>query len=40
MVDHGTWSIDDTKYAKFFEQAWYGVPIRMALLSLVFGREP
>jgi aspartate carbamoyltransferase catalytic subunit len=32
--------IDDTKYAKFFKQAWYGVPIRMALLSLVFGREP
>ena len=32
--------IDSTKYARFFEQAWYGVPIRMALLSLVFGREP
>jgi len=32
--------VDDTKYARYFIEAWNGVPIRMALLSLVFGREP
>ena len=30
-------SVDVTKHAKYFRQAFYGVPIRMALLSLVLG---
>ncbi len=29
--------VDDTKYAKYFVQAFNGVPVRMALLSLVLG---
>jgi aspartate carbamoyltransferase catalytic subunit len=29
--------VDDTKFAKYFEQAAYGVPIRMALLALILG---
>ena len=32
--------VDDTKYARYYQEAWNGVPVRMALLSLVFGREP
>lgn len=30
-------SIDNTKYAKYFEQAALGVPVRMALISLLIG---
>ncbi|MEM5773200.1 MAG: aspartate carbamoyltransferase [Candidatus Aenigmatarchaeota archaeon] len=29
--------IDNTKFAKYYEQASYGLPLRMALLSLVVG---
>lgn len=29
--------VDDTPYAKYFDQAFNGVPVRMALLSLVLG---
>jgi len=29
--------VDDTRYAAYFKQAFYGVPTRMALLSLVTG---
>jgi aspartate carbamoyltransferase catalytic subunit len=29
--------VDDTPYAKYFEQAFNGVPVRMALLGLVLG---
>jgi aspartate carbamoyltransferase catalytic subunit len=28
-------SIDNTKHAKYFEQAFYGIPVRMAILSMV-----
>jgi len=28
-------SIDKTKHAKYFEQAYYGIPVRMALLGMV-----
>lgn len=31
--------VDGTKHARYFKQAFYGVPIRMAVLSLVMGRE-
>ncbi|MEM5879123.1 MAG: aspartate carbamoyltransferase [Candidatus Aenigmatarchaeota archaeon] len=33
-IDSG---IDETKFAKYYEQASYGLPVRMALLSLVVG---
>lgn len=32
--------IDETSHASYFRQSFYGVPVRMALLSLVMGREP
>lgn len=35
-----TEDVDDTKHARYFQEAWNGVPIRMALLALVFGRAP
>ncbi|MHC1566196.1 MAG: aspartate carbamoyltransferase [Candidatus Syntropharchaeia archaeon] len=31
--------IDGTKHARYFEQAFYGVPVRMALLSLLLEEE-
>jgi aspartate carbamoyltransferase catalytic subunit len=31
--------VDATMHAKYFQQAFYGVPIRMAVLSLVMGKE-
>ncbi|MFQ6054406.1 MAG: aspartate carbamoyltransferase [Methanosarcinales archaeon] len=34
-VDEIDPSVDKTKYAKYFKQAFYGTPVRMALLSLV-----
>lgn len=34
-VDELDASVDGTKHAKYFRQAMYGVPLRMALLSLV-----
>lgn len=37
-LDECPTSIDDTPFAKYFDQAFYGVPLRMALLSLVLGR--
>jgi len=30
-------SVDETKHARYFEQSFYGVPVRMALLTLVMG---
>lgn len=36
-LDEIDFQIDSTKFAKYFEQAAYGVPVRMALLSLVLG---
>lgn len=32
-------AVDATKHARYFQQAFYGVPIRMAVLSLVMGKE-
>ncbi len=32
-------AVDATKHARYFQQAFYGVPIRMAVLSLVMGVE-
>ncbi len=31
--------VDSTEHARYFNQAFYGVPIRMAVLSLVMGKE-
>ena len=39
-VDEIEPSVDNTKYAAYFIQAFYGVPVRMALLSLIFGVRP
>ena len=36
-LDEIDFQVDGTKFAKYFEQAAYGVPVRMALLSLVLG---
>ncbi|MBI4018353.1 MAG: aspartate carbamoyltransferase, partial [Candidatus Aenigmarchaeota archaeon] len=32
-------AIDYTKHAKYFEQAAMGVPVRMALISLLIGNQ-
>ena len=39
-VDEIDERIDNTPYAAYFTQAKYGVPVRMALLALIFGVEP
>ncbi len=31
--------VDSTRHARYFQQAFYGVPIRMAVLSRVLGKE-
>jgi len=36
-VDELDWRIDNTKYAKYFKQTYYGLLIRMALLASIFG---
>ncbi len=36
-VDEIDVKVDSTKHAKYFKQAFYGVPVRMAVLSLVLG---
>lgn len=36
-VDEIDLKVDDTKFARYFKQAAYGVPVRMALLALVMG---
>lgn len=36
-VDEIDPAIDETPYAKYFRQAYYGVPVRMAVLSLLLG---
>jgi aspartate carbamoyltransferase catalytic subunit len=39
-VDEISYDVDNTKYGKYFEQAFYGVPVRMALLkSMIDGYE-
>ncbi len=37
-IDEIDLRVDGTKFAKYFEQAAYGVPVRMALLALVAGK--
>jgi aspartate carbamoyltransferase catalytic subunit len=34
-VDEITQEVDQTKYAKYFKQAFYGIPVRMALLAIL-----
>jgi aspartate carbamoyltransferase catalytic subunit len=36
-VDEVAPDVDNTKHAKYFEQVWYGLVLRMGLLSLVLG---
>lgn len=36
-VDEVAYEVDQTPYAKYFKQAWYGMLVRMSLLSLVLG---
>jgi aspartate carbamoyltransferase catalytic subunit len=31
--------VDDSAHARYFKQSFYGVPIRMALLTIVLGVE-
>lgn len=37
-VNEIAFDVDDTHYARYFKQAYYGVLVRMALLGLVLGR--
>jgi aspartate carbamoyltransferase catalytic subunit len=39
-VDEIAPEVDGTKHARYFQQAFNGVPVRMALLSLVLGADP
>jgi aspartate carbamoyltransferase catalytic subunit len=34
-VDEIAPEVDQTKYARYFEQAFYGIPVRMALLAIL-----
>jgi aspartate carbamoyltransferase catalytic subunit len=36
-VDEIDPAVDRTKYARYFEQSFYGVPVRMALLAMAMG---
>ena len=38
-VDEIAPEVDDTKHARYFQQAFNGVPVRMALLSLLLGAD-
>jgi aspartate carbamoyltransferase catalytic subunit len=38
-VDEIDVEVDKTRFAKYFEQAFYGVPVRMAILCEVMGVE-
>ncbi|MCK4971599.1 MAG: aspartate carbamoyltransferase, partial [Thermoplasmata archaeon] len=38
-VDEISPDVDGTKHARYFQQAFNGVPVRMALLSLVLGAD-
>ena len=38
-VDEIDIRVDNTKFARYFKQATYGVPVRMALLALLLGAE-
>ena len=34
-IDEISYDVDDTKYSKYFQQAFYGVPVRMAILKSI-----
>jgi aspartate carbamoyltransferase catalytic subunit len=36
-VDEIAPEVDATRHARYFQQSFYGVPVRMAVLSLVMG---
>lgn len=36
-VDEISPDVDGTKFAKYFKQSFYGIPVRMAILSMVMG---
>jgi aspartate carbamoyltransferase catalytic subunit len=36
-VDEIAPSVDSTPYARYFQQSFYGVPVRMALLKMLIG---
>jgi aspartate carbamoyltransferase catalytic subunit len=38
-VDELHYDVDDTKHARYFQQANYSLPVRMAILSLILGPE-
>ena len=38
-VDEISHDVDNTPYGKYFEQAFYGVPVRMALLKSLIGKK-
>ena len=38
-VDEIAPEVDGTNHARYFQQAFNGVPVRMALLSLVLGGD-
>jgi aspartate carbamoyltransferase catalytic subunit len=38
-VDELHFDVDDTRHARYFEQADYSLPVRMAILALVLGPE-
>lgn len=38
-VDEIDVAVDGTKNARYFKQAFYGVPVRMAILSILLGKE-
>lgn len=38
-VNEITPAVDDTRHARYFRQAFYGMPVRMALLSILMGEH-
>ena len=36
-VDEISYDVDNTPYAKYFKQVWYGLLVRMSLIALVLG---
>jgi len=36
-VDEISPTVDDTIHARYFQQSFYGVPVRMALLKMLIG---
>ncbi|MGW8289045.1 MAG: aspartate carbamoyltransferase, partial [Candidatus Bathyarchaeia archaeon] len=38
-VDEIAHEVDDTPYARYFQQVWNGIVTRTALLALIFGAK-